>query len=151
MFALCSKNVVRLVLKVLVLSEKPCANPQSRLRKRNEPSAPESDQSSVCSGGLANIMKSRAVSAPYFSIRSCGSTPLLFDFDIVPRPSDSTGLPAALPHFGHVQSTNDGVFASGLPVPSGTRFSGSTTGRSLSGTGTSPQASQRTMGIGVPQ
>src|SRR5258706_3234281 len=58
---------------------------------------------------------------------------------------------AALPHFGHLQSTNDGVFASGLPVPSGTRFSGSTTGRSLSGTGTSPQASQWTIGIGVPQ
>src|SRR5258706_16177827 len=39
-------------------------------------------------------MKSRAVSAPYFSIKSCGSTPLFFDFDIVPRPSDSTGLPS---------------------------------------------------------
>jgi hypothetical protein len=29
----------------------------------------------------------RAVSAPYFSIRSCGSTPLFLDLDIVVQPS----------------------------------------------------------------
>src|SRR3989442_15594327 len=58
---------------------------------------------------------------------------------------------AALRHFGHLQFTNDGVLASGLPVPSGTRFSGRTTGSSSSGTGTSPQASQWTIGVGVPQ
>src|SRR5213593_1943591 len=55
---------------------------------------------------------------------------------------------AALPHFGHLQFTNDGVLASGLPVPSGTRSSGRTTGSSSSGTGTSPQPSQWTIGIG---
>src|SRR6266851_9860812 len=49
---------------------------------------------------------------------------------------------AGLPHFGHERLTKDGVFASGLPVPSGTRSSGSTTGSSLSGTGTSPQDAQ---------
>ena len=32
-------------------------------------------------------MKKRAVSAPYSSISACGSTPLFFDFDIVPMPS----------------------------------------------------------------
>ena len=32
------------------------------------------------------MMKKRAVSAPYFSISACGSTPLFFDFDIVPMP-----------------------------------------------------------------
>src|SRR5437762_6595529 len=58
---------------------------------------------------------------------------------------------AGLPHFGHLQFTNDGVLASGLPVPSGTRFSGSTTERTLSGTGTSPLPSQWTIGMGVPQ
>src|SRR2546423_3609407 len=35
---------------------------------------------------------------------------------------------AGLPHFGHLQFRNEGVLARGLPVPSGTRFSGSTTG-----------------------
>jgi len=40
------------------------------------------------------MTNSRAVSAPYFSMRSCGSTPLFFDFDMVPMPSDSTGLPS---------------------------------------------------------
>jgi hypothetical protein len=50
------------------------------------PSTPASDHSSVCSGGLANIMKKRAVSAPYSLDQRCGSTPLFFDFDIVPMP-----------------------------------------------------------------
>ena len=36
-------------------------------------------------------MKKRAVSAPYWSISACGSTPLFFDFDIVPMPPESTG------------------------------------------------------------
>ena len=44
---------------------------------------PASDHSSVCSGGAANIMKKRAVSAPYCSISDCGSTPLFFDLDMV--------------------------------------------------------------------
>ena len=42
-------------------------------------------------------------------------------------------------------------FLSGLPVPSGTRSSGSTTGRSFSGTGTGPSSGQWMIGIGVPQ
>ena len=40
---------------------------------------------------------------------------------------------------------------SGLPLPSGTQSSGSTTGNWSSGTGTSPQLSQCTIGIGQPQ
>ena len=31
-------------------------------------------------------MNRRAVSAPYLSTSACGSTPLFFDFDIVPMP-----------------------------------------------------------------
>jgi len=58
---------------------------------------------------------------------------------------------AGLPHVGHLVSTYDARLLSGLPVPSGTTSSGSSTGRSLSGTGTSPQAGQCTIGIGVPQ
>jgi hypothetical protein len=38
------------------------------------------------------MMNSRAVSAPYLSTSVCGSTPLFFDFDIVPRPPYSTGV-----------------------------------------------------------
>ena len=60
--------------------------------KRNEPCTPSSDHSSDCSGGAVNIMKSRAVSAPYFSTRPCGSTPLFLDFDIVPSPSYCTSV-----------------------------------------------------------
>jgi hypothetical protein len=40
---------------------------------------------------------------------------------------------------------------SGLPLPSGTRCSGSTTGKAFSGTGTTPQPSQWMIGMGVPQ
>ena len=40
---------------------------------------------------------------------------------------------------GRRVSTKSARFASGLPLPSGTQSSGSTTGRSFSGTGTSPQ------------
>ena len=58
---------------------------------------------------------------------------------------------AGSPHFGHFTSRNAGVFASGLPVPSGTRCSGSITGSSASGTGTSPQLGQWMIGTGVPQ
>ena len=58
---------------------------------------------------------------------------------------------AALPQRGQLQSRNARCFASGLPEPSGTRSSGSTTGRSRSGTGTAPQSAQWMIGIGVPQ
>jgi len=55
-----------------------------------------------------------------------------------------------LPHLGHATFTKSARLASGLPVPSGTQSSGSTTGRSFSGTGTAPQPSQWMIGIGVP-
>src|SRR5919106_3693035 len=58
---------------------------------------------------------------------------------------------AGLPHDGQLVSTYDARLLSGLPVPSGTTSSGSTTGSWSSGTGTSPQASQCTIGIGAPQ
>src|SRR4029079_4489052 len=54
-------------------------------------------------------------------------------------------------HFGHFTFRNEGVLLSGLPEPSGTRPSGSTTGRSFSGTGTSPQRGQWINGTGQPQ
>ena len=48
--------------------------------------------------------------------------------------------------------TNSGTFASGeRPVPVISTFSGSTTGSSLSGTGTTPHFGQWITGIGVPQ
>ena len=58
---------------------------------------------------------------------------------------------ASEPHFGHLHWKNEGVLPSGLPVPSGTRSSGSFTGSWSSGTGTTPQAAQWISGIGVPQ
>ncbi len=58
---------------------------------------------------------------------------------------------AGPPHLGQAHLRNGSYFASGLPLPSDTRCSGSTTGRSFSGTGTVPQASQWMIGIGVPQ
>jgi hypothetical protein len=58
------------------------------------PSTPASDHSSDWSGGEANMMNRRAVSAPYWSIRACGSTPLFFDFDIFSVPPITTGRPS---------------------------------------------------------
>ncbi len=58
---------------------------------------------------------------------------------------------AGWPHFGHAHFRKGSCRFSGLPLPSGIRSSGSTTGRSCSGTGTVPHASQWMIGIGVPQ
>jgi len=58
---------------------------------------------------------------------------------------------AGLPHEGQATLTKLAHLVSGLPEPSGIRSSGSSTGRSFSGTGTEPQSSQWMMGIGVPQ
>ena len=58
--------------------------------KRDAPCTPSSDHSRVCSGGEANIMNRRAVSAPKRSTSPSGSTPLFLDLDILPRPSCST-------------------------------------------------------------
>ena len=58
---------------------------------------------------------------------------------------------AGTPHRGHATSRKSARLLSGLPLPSGTQSSGSTTGRSRSGTGTGPQAWQWMIGIGVPQ
>jgi hypothetical protein len=66
-----------------------------RRRKRKAPSTPASDHSSDWSGGEANMMNRRAVSAPYWSISACGSTPLFFDFDIFSVPPITTGRPSA--------------------------------------------------------
>ena len=58
---------------------------------------------------------------------------------------------AGLPQRGQFTFRKASHLFSGLPEPSGIRSSGSTTGRSFSGTGTEPQSSQWMMGIGVPQ
>ena len=55
------------------------------------------------------------------------------------------------PHFGQAQSTKSLRLRNGLPEPSGTQSSGSTTGNWSSGTGTTPQAGQWMIGIGQPQ
>src|ERR1019366_9467577 len=59
---------------------------------------------------------------------------------------------AGPPHFGQVVFRNDGTFINGDPPDSvvGT-LSGKSTGKSFSGTGTTPSFSQYTIGIGVPQ
>ena len=58
---------------------------------------------------------------------------------------------AGMPHDGHFASRKAGILLSGLPLPSGTRSSGSTTGSCSSGTGTSPHCGHLIIGIGVPQ
>ena len=58
---------------------------------------------------------------------------------------------AGRPHVGQGTSRNARCLFSGLPLPSGMRSVGRTTGRSFSGTGTTPQVSQWMMGMGVPQ
>ena len=58
---------------------------------------------------------------------------------------------AGLPHDGQSTFRKAARLFSGLPEPSGIRSSGSTTGRSASGTGTTPHAAQWMIGIGVPQ
>ena len=58
---------------------------------------------------------------------------------------------AGPPQRGQVHFRKGSYLFSGLPLPSGIRPSGSTTGRSFSGTGTGPQDSQWMIGIGVPQ
>ena len=56
------------------------------------------------------------------------------------------------PHWGQrTPAWKAALLASGLPLPSGTRSCGSSTGRSFSGTGCGPQLSQWMMGMGVPQ
>ena len=42
------------------------------------------------------MTKRRAVSAPYWSISACGSTPLFFDFDIFSVPPIWTGKQSVL-------------------------------------------------------
>ena len=68
------------------------------------------------------MMKKRAVSAPYFSISACGSTPLFFDFDIVPTPAKLTSAPSAarlaetiLPFASRLTSTSEGLTHSRRP------------------------------------
>ena len=49
---------------------------------------------------------------------------------------------AGLPQLGHWQDKKASCLTSGLPLPSGIKSSGNITGKSFSGTGTAPQASQ---------
>jgi hypothetical protein len=59
---------------------------------------------------------------------------------------------AAPPHAGQVVLTQSSAAASGeRPCGAYSSTSGSSTGRSDSGTGTMPQPSQKTTGIGQPQ
>ena len=58
---------------------------------------------------------------------------------------------AGLPHCGQATFFQVGWRSSGLPGRSKVTSSGSFTGRSFSGTGTTPQLSQWMIGIGQPQ
>ncbi len=58
---------------------------------------------------------------------------------------------AGAPHAGQDTSRHVGWRSSGLPGWSKLTSAGSTTGRSATGTGTTPQRSQCTIGIGQPQ
>ncbi|MCG3161394.1 MAG: hypothetical protein JMDDDDMK_02577 [Acidobacteria bacterium] len=55
---------------------------QTRPRKRDAPSAPDSLHSKSFSGGAAKSINKRTVSAPKTLIISSGSTVFFFDFDI---------------------------------------------------------------------
>src|SRR5690606_27148364 len=63
----------------------------------------------------------------------------------------SVSRPASAPRFGHFTFMNPGVLLSGLSEPSLTMLYGNTTGRSCSGTGTSPHLAQWMSGTGQPQ
>ena len=58
---------------------------------------------------------------------------------------------ASPPHCGHLTCFHVGWWSSALPGLSNETSSGSATGRSWSGTGTTPQAGQWIIGIGQPQ
>ena len=58
---------------------------------------------------------------------------------------------AVLPHCGQSTCFHVGWWSSGLPGLSNVTSSGSSTGSAVSGTGTTPQASQWMTGIGQPQ
>src|SRR5690606_41544814 len=58
---------------------------------------------------------------------------------------------ASLPHCGHSTCFQVGWWSSGLPGLSKVTSIGSSTGSADSGTGTAPQDSQWTTGIGQPQ
>ena len=58
---------------------------------------------------------------------------------------------ASAPHSGHFTSRKLSIVTSGERTPSKVTSVGSTTGRSLSGTGTTPQSGQWIIGIGQPQ
>ena len=58
---------------------------------------------------------------------------------------------AGAPHFGQATCFQVGCRSSGLPGRLKSTSSGSFTGRSASGTGTTPQVSQWITGIGQPQ
>src|SRR5690242_16419596 len=58
---------------------------------------------------------------------------------------------AAPPHVGQLTFFHVGWRSSGLPGLSNVTSSGSTTGRSFTGTGTTPHLSQWITGIGQPQ
>ena len=67
------------------------------------------------------------MSAPYWSIRACGSTPLFFDFDIFSVPPMTTGRPSAFsvapvgrPRSSVTTSTSAGLIHCFLP-PSSSR------------------------------
>ena len=75
-----------------------CANVHSRRRNRYAPSTPVSDHSSVAPAGWRTSRTGARCRRRSGRSASCGSTPLCFDFDIVPTPPYSTGCAVRLEH-----------------------------------------------------
>ena len=63
------------------------AHCHTRFKNLKLPSTAWSFHSRVASGGAVNMVYKRAVSAPYFSIKAWGSTPLFLLLLMVPTPS----------------------------------------------------------------
>ena len=99
----------------------------TRRKKREAPSTPAPDHSNCCSGGAANMTNNRAVSAPYSSIKACGSTPLFLLFDIFSTPPTTTWVfevspinlaPLGRPFSSRSNSTSNGLSQVFLPEAS---------------------------------
>ena len=107
------------------------------------PATRRSEGSQRCRSGWLNICSARASGGTADGTQSQSASKW--------QSSVSVSRLAGSPQRGQATSTNSARSASGLPSPVGSMSRGRTTGRSCSGTGTGPQLSQLTIGIGVPQ
>ena len=97
------------------------ARRQTRCRCFHAASAPAAVHSTSRSGGLSDMTNQRAVSAPYCSTMSCGSTTFFFDFDILITGPISTGVPSFSVAPPSLRITSSGVTQMGRPSLPGHR------------------------------